>query len=69
MAELLMSGCGGITAETATREDNANSEMAGKIKRFRDGETQILCATKGKENVYSNCLAEYFVTSAFVDIS
>eukprot|EP00978_Attheya_sp_CCMP212_P037865 scaffold182248_cov40-Attheya_sp.AAC.2 len=68
MAELLMSGCDGITAETATREDNESSEMAGKIKRFREGETQILCATKGKEHVYSNYVAEYFLTSMFVDI-
>jgi superfamily II DNA helicase RecQ len=51
MAELLNSGDGGITAETTTGDDNKTDEMADKIQRFRDGQTQILCATKGKEYV------------------
>jgi hypothetical protein len=68
MAELLNSGDGGITAETTTGDDNKTDEMADKIQRFRDGQTQILCATKGKEYVCSNCVADYFLTFAFPNI-
>ena len=38
----------GLTAEAVHGKTNAEGNTEQIIRRFKDGETQILCATKGK---------------------
>jgi hypothetical protein len=38
----------GLTVEAIDGESNKNGTTAGILHRFKNGETQILCATRGK---------------------